>query len=287
MSARCAIVTGATRGIGRRSAEALAERGFPVALCGRTASAVSAVADELTERYGVATYGQAVELRDLDAARRFIDAAREHLGPVAVLVNNAAELGPVGALHRVDPVAWAATLHLDVAVVAALSAACLPDMLDAGWGRIVNMAGGGVGGPSMAVGVSAYTTSKLAVCGLTEALGNELDGTGVVVVALAPGTIGTGFMAGAIDAAGFPGADRLRAMAEAQRDRPDDVVPFLRLLGHVVDTECGELTGRTLSARWETPEALDALVSAGPLRPARFRLRRVDEVLYREDPDAR
>lgn len=284
MSQPVAIVTGASRGIGRQTAELLARCGHPVALCSRGDEAAR-VAAELAAAHGVATFGRAVELTELAQAERFVQEARVALGPVGVLVNNAAVLGPVGPIHGVDQAAWQRALQLDVGVVAAMTAWCLPDMLEAGWGRVINLAGGGVGGPNMAVGVSAYTTAKIAVIGLTEAIGREIDGSGVGICAIAPGTIGTGFMAEALDADAFVGAESLRAMAEVQRDRPDDLAAFSALLHHVLEREPASFNGRTLSARWENPAALDALIGEGPLGPARFRLRRIDEVLYAEQPD--
>jgi NAD(P)-dependent dehydrogenase (short-subunit alcohol dehydrogenase family) len=163
-----------------------------------------------------------------------------------------------------------------------MTAHCLPFMRAAGWGRVVNLAGGGVGGPDAAVGVSAYTAAKAAVVMLTETVGLEVTDSGVVVTAIAPGTIDTGFMGVVLAAPSTTTPSTLVEMAHRQNDDPDDIAPFLALLDHILDSDAASLNGRMLSARWENPEALTEMGDTLATRPSRFRLRRIDGALYGE-----
>lgn len=111
------------------------------------------------------------------------------LGQVDILINSAGIVGPNVPFREVDPVHWRQTFDVNVHGLFNVTRALIPGMVDAGWGRIVNMASmaGKDGNPNLA----AYSASKAAVIGLTKSLGKELAKTGVLVNAIAPAVIDT------------------------------------------------------------------------------------------------
>jgi 3-oxoacyl-[acyl-carrier protein] reductase len=172
-------------------------------------------------------------------------------------------------------------VRIDLVGVAVMTAAVLPSMRRAGGGRVVNLAGGGVGGPSAARRLSAYTAAKAGVLVLTETLAAELEEDGIQVNAIAPGAIKTGFM-GPLLAAGpeVAGADLYEQTLRQQRE-PDPIERYGELLLHLAAPGAGGLSGRTLSARWDDVASLGR-VAAELGGSSRYRLRRIDDSLYLE-----
>jgi NAD(P)-dependent dehydrogenase (short-subunit alcohol dehydrogenase family) len=187
VTARVALVTGGGRGIGRAIALRLAREGFPVALAQRTAAQAEATAAAIQASGGRAM-ALALDVTDPEAVARAVERVTEALGPVGVLVNNAgiAESAP---FLKTDLALWERHLRVNATGPFLLTRQVLPGMLEAGWGRIVNVASlaGLVGAPY----VSAYTAAKHALVGLTRALAAELAGKPVTVNAVCPGYVAT------------------------------------------------------------------------------------------------
>ena len=118
-----------------------------------------------------------------------IVAAVAATGPVDVLINSAGIVGPNMPLIETDPAAWERTFDVNVHGTFRVIQAVVPDMVERGWGRIVNIASmaGKDGNPNL----SAYSASKAAVIALTKSLGKELAKTGVLVNVIAPAVIDT------------------------------------------------------------------------------------------------
>src|SRR2546430_1576477 len=206
LSGRVCVVTGAGRGIGRYTAETLAAAGAKLALCSRSPDELEGVRANLQERFGTEVLVRCVDVADYPGVQGFADAVGERFGRVDVLVNNAGVYGPVGLITEVEPGAWASAVSVNLLGVMHAIRAFGPAMQAAGGGRIINVGGGGVGGPGMPARVSAYTASKAAVAGLTETLGKELAPFGILVNAGAPGAISTSLIDTVIEAG--PGGAR-------------------------------------------------------------------------------
>ena len=172
---RVALVTGAATGIGRATADVLEARGFAVArnhLPGQSVSGYSAEAD----------------VSDSAAVGRMVENVTRDLGPVSVLVANAAYM-VMGAIEDVDAGEFWRVVNTNLTGTFACIRACAPAMAEAGWGRIVNVASdwGRTGWPR----ATAYCASKSGVISLTRAAALELGPRGVTVNAVAPGIIDT------------------------------------------------------------------------------------------------
>lgn len=280
-SQQVALVTGSTRGIGLHSAGVLAANGYAVAVCSRSSDAAEDVAEALSARHGVACYGGRLDVGDWAAGREFVSDVERELGRVSVLVNNAAVLGPVGSIDEVDLDEWAAAVNIDLLGVAVMTAAVVPGMRALGGGRVVNLAGGGVGGPGVARRLSAYTSSKAGVITFTETVAAELVASGIQVNAIAPGAVATGFMDPLIEAGPEKAGQDLYERTIAQRATPEDLSRYSELLLHLSKPGAGGLTGRTLSARWDSIERLET-IAATLEDSALFQMRRIDNALYSE-----
>ena len=190
LAGRTALVTGAGRGIGRAVAMGLAGYGVTVALVARSGDELAESAAQVQQLGGRALTVRA-DLGDPDQVASVVERTASELGPVGILVNNAAVVAPLGPSLHVDPADWAAALQVNVVAPATLSFALLPAMIEARWGRIVNVSSGIAAHPGAMVGMNAYAASKAALEAHSLNLAAELSGTGVTVNVFRPGSVDT------------------------------------------------------------------------------------------------
>ncbi len=194
LEGRVAVVTGAGRGLGRATALALANEGAKVALVARSSLELAEAAGDVRAVGGCALEIQA-DVGAPDVAALVCRRVASELGPVDILVNNAAVVWPLESTVRLDPEDWIAALQINLVGVLRLTRAVLPDMVERGWGRIVNVSSGVVDFPGDMVSANAYVTSKSALEGHTLNLAAEFAGTGVTVNVLRPGMVNTSMQA--------------------------------------------------------------------------------------------
>jgi 3-oxoacyl-[acyl-carrier protein] reductase len=185
---RCALVTGASRGIGRAIATALAEAGAGVAVnCLQRRDEADAVVDAIRKGGGKAVAVRADVSNDADVAT-MVAAVERDLGPIDILVNNAGV-----ALHRnlddLTEVDFDRTLAVNLKSAFLCTQAVLPGMRARAWGRIVNISSGAARGAGV-VGVH-YNASKAGMEGLTRGYAARLVKEGITVNAVAPSLIDT------------------------------------------------------------------------------------------------
>jgi NAD(P)-dependent dehydrogenase (short-subunit alcohol dehydrogenase family) len=193
LSGRHAIVTGAGSGIGRATAERLAEAGCRVTLIGRHIDRLNESAD----RIGDAAFAAPADVTDADALAAAIEAGRDRFGPVDILINNAGGASSAPFL-KADAADLRAMLALNLEAPAEAARLVLPGMLTRRWGRIVNVAStAGLKGYAY---VSAYVAAKHGLVGLTRALALEVASKGVTVNAVCPGFTDTDLVARSVDA---------------------------------------------------------------------------------------
>ena len=202
MARGTALVTGASAGLGAEFARLCAAGGYDVVLVARSAARLGELADALSGRYGIAARSLPSDLSDPAAPSEIL--ARMAGTPVDLLINKAG-LGLRGAFAETDWARESSLLQVNVLSLAHLTKLFLPEMLRRRTGRILNVASTAafVPGPFMAV----YYASKAFVLSFSEALANEVQGTGVSVTALCPGPTRTDFaeVAGVTDTPLFHG----------------------------------------------------------------------------------
>jgi NAD(P)-dependent dehydrogenase (short-subunit alcohol dehydrogenase family) len=193
---KTALVTGAGRGIGRAVALGLGAAGARLILLARTAGQLDETRTLLREQ-GVPAERVSVlpaDLADEEDRARAVGAALM-AGRVDILVNNAATVEPLGPTAGIKAGDLRLAFEVNVVAPAALTAAVLPGMLEAGWGRVVNVSSGIVANPAGMVRGNAYAATKAALEAHTVNLAAELRGTGVTVNAYRPGGVDTAMQA--------------------------------------------------------------------------------------------
>jgi NAD(P)-dependent dehydrogenase (short-subunit alcohol dehydrogenase family) len=209
-----AVVTGASRGIGRAIALRLAEAGADIALWARDGGALQRVADEVTA-LGARALATACDVADPAAVDRAAAGVRQGLAPVTIVVNNAGSVlrKPVIAITDAE---WRRVMAVNLDGTFHVTRAFLPDLTRAG-GRVINISSiaGREGTPLLA----AYCAAKHGVIGLTRALAEELRAAKVCVNAICPGSVDTVMLRD-----GMPGASADMT--------PDDIARTALFLAH-------------------------------------------------------
>lgn len=242
--ASTAVITGAGRGIGAAIATGLAERGYRLALLGRTPARLHATADRIAARVpGVEVHVVGVDLVDREQVAVAARAAWDGLGGVDLLVQNAGVIERAEVPFAEDDVEdmWR-VVETNVRGPMLLARALLPQMLDRGGARIVHL---NSGSGYRAGGVyTGYYVSKGALARLTTQLDAQYRERGLLVFDLAPGVVAT---------------DMTRAMpahdGRTEWTSPDDVVALVAALG---SGQLDALAGRFLRAGADTAESLRA-----------------------------
>lgn len=210
---RVALVTGGASGIGLGVARRLAADGHAVALLDRDSEAASSAADELRVA-GRQVLAVGADVTDRAAVADAVARARAELGPITILVTSAG-IEAFDPLLEITPERWDAVVAVNLTGTFTCVQATVPDMLAAGWGRIVTISSQSAqsGAPDMA----HYSASKGGVIALTKALAVDLARKGITVNSIAPSLVDTP-MARAAEAAGdFPGVDVVGPMVPLGR----------------------------------------------------------------------
>lgn len=243
-NAPLAVVTGASRGLGRLVAEALSRAGARLLLVARDHHALLEVAGALPDARVLA-----VDVSQADAAA-IIGAAAEQLGGADILINNAAIQGPIGPALDVDAAEFEHTLRVDLLAPMALIRTLAPQMIarEAGW--IVNVSGGGATGPRPMF--AAYGVAKTALVRLTETLAAEIGPKGVRVNAVAPGAFRSRMSEEVLAAPAAAGAQEASVAARLVAEDDDAAAKkAAELIAYLVLGDGRNLTGRLISAVWD------------------------------------
>jgi NAD(P)-dependent dehydrogenase (short-subunit alcohol dehydrogenase family) len=187
---KCAVVTGASKGIGYAIAEALAGAGANVVISARNEAEVQEAARRLNEVSEGEVVGVASDVRRFEDVRRMIGTAVERFGGVDILVNNAG-VGGFGPVDRMEPEKWHQVIETNLNGVFYCCHEAIPVMRERGGGWIINIAS--LAGKNPLPGGAAYNASKFGLVGFSEALMLDVRQDDIRVNYIMPGSVATHF----------------------------------------------------------------------------------------------
>jgi NAD(P)-dependent dehydrogenase (short-subunit alcohol dehydrogenase family) len=253
LAGRTALITGASQGLGLEIARAYLDAGAAgIVICGRDQVTLEGALRELSERAapGQTVIGEPADVSRADDVERLVEVALGRLGEVTILVSNAGVYGPKGTIEDVDWSEWARAVEINLLGSVLPARALVPHFRERGYGKIVQLSGGGATGPLP--GLSAYAASKAAVVRFAETLAEELREQHVDVNAIAPGALNTRMLDEVLSA----GAERvgedfyLRAL-EQQRSGGVPLSKGAELAVFLGSAASDGITGKLLSAVWD------------------------------------
>ncbi|MDX1609375.1 MAG: 3-oxoacyl-ACP reductase FabG [Halofilum sp. (in: g-proteobacteria)] len=231
-----ALVTGASRGIGRAIALELGHRGATVIGTATTDKGATAIGEALSEA-GVRGAGRALDVTDAAATETLVKEVAAEFGPITVLVNNAG-ITRDNLTMRMKDEEWDAVIDTNLSAVFRLSKACLRGMMKARRGRIINIASvvGATGNP----GQANYAAAKAGIGGLARSLAREVGSRGITVNTIAPGFIDTDMTRS------LPETQKQALLAQIARERFGQPEEIAHACAFLASPQADYITGQTL-----------------------------------------
>ena len=267
LAGKQAIITGANQGLGLEIARKFVLAGADLMLCARNASMLE---DARAELAGLASFGQKIVTQVADVSmecdvHNVVAQTLELLGGCHILVNNAGVYGPKGEIESVDWADWMKAIEINVYGSVLMSRAVLPHFKAQGYGKVIQLSGGGATNPLPRI--SAYAVSKAAIVRYAETLAEEVRGTGIDVKSIAPGALNTRMLDEILQAgpekvgqAFYERSVKQKETGGAPLDKGADLALFL------ASSASDGITAKLISAVWDDwehwPEHLDELSSS-------------------------
>jgi NAD(P)-dependent dehydrogenase (short-subunit alcohol dehydrogenase family) len=249
LSGRVAIVTGASKGIGKGIATALAQEGASLAICARTPGPLESAAEELRS-YGVQVFARPADVSQPDAVTRFVQETLDCFGRIDILVNNAGIYGPKGTVDDVDWGEWARAMEINLNGSVLMCRAVLPHMKRQRKGKIVQLSGGGATKPLPRL--SAYAVSKAAVVRFAETLAEEVREYNIDVNAIAPGSLNTRMLDEILEAGPTAvGKEFYDRAVEQARAGGTPLAKGADLAVYLASSLSDGITGKLIAAVWD------------------------------------
>ena len=233
LTGKCALITGASGGIGGEIARVLHGAGATVALSGTRLAPLEALAGELGSRAHVLP----CDLSDAVAVEALPKAAITAMGAVDILVNNAG-ITRDGLMLRLSDADWAAVIEVNLTSSFRLMRACLRGMMKARWGRIISITSvvAQTGNP----GQANYAAAKAGVVGLSKSLAQEVASRGITVNCVAPGMVATAMTDK------LSGEQRARILASVPAGRMGEPGEIAAAVLYLASAEAAYVTGATI-----------------------------------------
>lgn len=250
---RSAIITGANQGLGRVIAKAFVQAGANVLLVARGEELLRET--ETTLRQQAPIPGQRIlsmpgDVSDPQSCMAITHYAHAELPNLAILVNNAGVYGPIGPVEELDWEAWVTAIQINLFGTVLMCRAIIPLFRERGYGKIINLSGGGATAPLPRF--SAYAASKAAVVRLTETFAEELRESRIDINAIAPGALNTRLLDEVLAAGPQKTGADFYARALKQHDQGGAPLERGAALAVFLAAAASDgITGRLISAMWD------------------------------------
>lgn len=272
------LITGGSLGIGKCMAKKFAMNNARVIICSRNQQELDDAAAEISAVGSCE--GMAVDVSMPDKVRQLIDYVSKKHGRLDVLINCAGIYGPIGPLETTDAVLWEQAIKINLIGTVNCIRHAIPVMKQQGSGKIINMAGGGVGSTNIPPNLSAYTASKAAISGFTEAMARELKDFNIQVNAISPGPVNTRLLDQVLKAGESTGREFLEKSRKQKADGGTSPEKAAALALFLAGDDSNFVTGKTLSAVWDDYGHFHEIRQR--LDSSLYNLRRIDDLRFKE-----
>ena len=240
---RVAVVTGAASGIGLAIGQRFAKDGHRVALLDLDGDAAERAATEVRST-GAPAIAATVDVADRGAVDQALERVRKELGPVEIMVTSAG-LDQTAPFTDITPEMWDRMMAVNLTGTFHCLQAAVPDMLAAGWGRIVTISSSSAQSGPRTVRMAHYVASKGGVIGLTKALAAELGPGGITVNTIPPGSIETPMTHRAqADGSLIPNEVIVKMIPVGRMGTPEDIAAAC---SYLCSEEAGYITGQQIN----------------------------------------
>jgi NAD(P)-dependent dehydrogenase (short-subunit alcohol dehydrogenase family) len=252
LTGRAALVTGANRGLGLEIAQAFVAAGGSVMLCARDTEPLEAARRQMAALVGK---GQSVVWRTCDVTDSIqvssvVEQSIQEFGDLQILVNNAGVYGPFGPIENVDLTEWARAVEINLLGSVLPTRAVLPHFKASGYGKIIQISGGGATNPLP--GISAYAASKAAVVRFAETIAEECKEFKIDVNSIAPGLLNTRLLEEVLAAGPEKVGKQFHSRMVRQKEQGgSSMVPAVELAVFLGSGASDGITGKLISALWD------------------------------------
>ena len=238
LDGKFALVTGASKGIGRAVALELAQMGASVAVNYNSSRDAAIETEKAIKNYGVDGFAVRADVGKLDAVNSMIDMVNDRFGQIDILVNNAGIIDD-GLLLRMTDEAWKNVIDTNLNGTFYCTRAVIRSMVKARWGRVINV--GSVVGLRGNVGQTNYTASKAGIIGFTYALAKEVATRNITVNTVTPGYVNTQTVEGLTQ------KQKDMIMAWIPMQRFGEVDDIAGMIGYLASPRASYVTGQIIS----------------------------------------
>ncbi len=248
-----AIITGASRGLGREIAKEFVKAGANIVICARNKKEINKVRTELRPfcKKNQIIIAAATDISSEKAAKKLIDNSIAKLGSIQIVVNNAGITGAINTIESVDCNEWKKAIEVNLYGPLYIMHHLLPHFKKQKYGKILNISGGGATAPLR--GLSAYAASKTALARLTETIALEVAQYNIDCNSIAPGALNTQMLDQIVSAGpNILGKEYYGKMLENQKKTTDSFGPAIQLCVFLASEKSDGISGKIISAIWDS-----------------------------------